>query len=119
MKDIVHLMKNNKGQALVEFVLLLPIIIFVIFVVVDFANVYYKKNVLEGMVSDISLLVSNKRENEITKMIDNPKIKHDISYDGEYAIITLKQEVNLVTPFSNVVLDNPFYITVERKIIYD
>ena len=112
-------MKNKKGQALVEFVLLLPIIIFVIFVVVDFANVYYNKNKLEGMVSDISLLVSNEKESEITKIIDNPKIKHDISYDGEYATITLKQEVNLVTPFSSVVLDNPFYITVERKIIYD
>lgn len=119
MKDIVHLMKNNKGQALVEFVLLLPIIIFVIFIVVDFANVYYRKNKLEGMVSDISLLVSNKRENEITKMIDNPNIKYDISYDNEYAIITLEEKINLITPFSSVVLDNPFYITVERKIIYD
>ena len=40
-------MKQNKGQALVEFILVLPLIMMIIFVVIDFSNVFYQKNKLE------------------------------------------------------------------------
>ena len=37
-------MKNNRGQALVEFIMILPILILFIMAVFDFANILLKKN---------------------------------------------------------------------------
>ena len=52
MKDTVK--KNKNAQALVEFVLILPIIIMIIFIIIDFSNILYQKNHLEGTLSDVT-----------------------------------------------------------------
>ena len=36
-------MKNNKGQALVEFIIVLPILLLIIISIVDFGNIISKK----------------------------------------------------------------------------
>ena len=43
---------NNKGQALIEFVLILPIFIFLIFLSVDIGRILYAKNHLETKLND-------------------------------------------------------------------
>ena len=40
LEKVIALRKNNKGQALVEFVIILPIIIMILFIVIDFAFVF-------------------------------------------------------------------------------
>ena len=45
-------MKNNKGQALVEFVIILPVMLLLIFSIIDFGIVIYEKNNLENVISD-------------------------------------------------------------------
>ena len=53
-KDIVLNQKiKNKGQALVEFVIILPIIMIIIFVIIDFSNVFYQKNNLESIMNSV------------------------------------------------------------------
>ena len=97
-------LKNKKGQALVEFVIILPIILMILFIIIDFSHVYYERNHLEGTLNDIVYLVKeNKHDNEIKKIIDN-SINYKIHYEGEYAHISMTKEVMLVTPFSNLFL---------------
>ncbi len=55
-------MKNNRGQALVEFVLVLPILLLLIFAFLDLGRIIVCKNHLEGVMSEVSSL----EENEIT-----------------------------------------------------
>ena len=44
---------NRKGQALVEFVLILPIFIMILFSIVDFGMIFNKKNELENISVDV------------------------------------------------------------------
>ena len=63
-------MLDKKGQALIEFVLILPILIMLIFAVIDFGNIFVNKNELEstlGMINDIE--------------------KQSITYDNVYNLI--------------------------------
>lgn len=110
---------NKKGQALVEFVIILPIILMIIFVIIDFSNIFYQKNHLESVTSDIVSFKENGKSNEyIKKRIDD---SITISYkDGNDTLkIITKKEVNLITPFSSMFFDNPYVIKTERTILYE
>ena len=50
---------NRKGQALVEFVLILPIFILILFAVVDFGMILSKKSELENISVDIVSMIKN------------------------------------------------------------
>ena len=41
-------MKMNKGQALVEFIIILPVALLLVLGVIDFGNIIYKKYTLEN-----------------------------------------------------------------------
>ena len=45
-------MRNKKGQALIEFVIILPVMLLLVFCLIDFGMVIYEKNNLENIVSD-------------------------------------------------------------------
>ena len=109
---------NNSAQALVEFVLLLPIIIMILLVVIDFASIFYNRNHLEGVLNDVVAAYSSDiTKSELTKIIDNPHITYTISKDGDLTIIKLEQSINLITPFSNVFFKDPYIITTKRTIL--
>ncbi len=109
---------NNKGQALIEFVLILPVFIIILFLIVDFGNIYSKKASLENDTKDIiSLLENNKDYNEIKKIYNDYMI--NISYIDDYRLITVVNYVDLITPGLNKIIDDPYEIRVERYIYYE
>ena len=109
---------NNKGQALIEFVLILPIFIFLLFAVYDFGMIFSSKNALETSTSDIVNLYKNGKEiNEIQGMYNDLFIA--ISEDDNYIKITVKDDVRLITPGFNKVFGNPYQVMVERYIPYE
>ena len=111
---------NKKGQALVEFVLLIPIILMVLFVVIDFASIFYDRNHLEGILNDVVLMAQeNVSEIEIKKAINDPSITYSLEKNGQFAVVKLKKEVNMITPFSNVFFESPYVIKTERTIFYE
>ena len=114
------LMKNldNKGQALVEFAIILPIFMMLVFVVIDFANVYYQKNHLEGVLSDV---VDYKKSGKSNQYIEDSFKDVSISYKdlGDTLRVRVSCDVNLVTPFSSLFFDDDYVISSERVIIYE
>ena len=44
---------NNKGQALIEFVLILPVFLFILFAIIDFGMIFSTKSNLESDSTDI------------------------------------------------------------------
>ena len=82
-KDIVLNQKiKNKGQALVEFVIILPIIMIIIFVIIDFSNVFYQKNNLESIMNSVVTYKENGKSNEYIKnqIKDDVKITYEINF---------------------------------------
>lgn len=109
---------NNKGQALVEFVLILPIFILILFIIVDFGMIINTKSTLENESVDISLMF--KEDNNINEIRNlYPEIKIDISEQNNYLKILLEKEVDIITPGLNRVFDDPYIVKVERVIYND
>ena len=106
---------NRKGQALVEFVLILPIFIFILFSIVDFGMILNKKSQLENVSVDIiSRFKNNDSIEDIKKSYDDLLINFD-SNDVDI-VITITAEVDIMTPGLNLVLGDPHKITIERII---
>ena len=57
MKGFV--LTNNKGQALVEFILIFPIIVLILCIIIDFSNVFVSENKLENKLDDVIYLIRN------------------------------------------------------------
>lgn len=109
--------KKNKGQALVEFVIILPIILMIIFVIIDFSNVYYQKNALENQINEVVTYKKANKTNQYIKNKLNKNIKITYQTDDNLLKITLKKDIKLITPFSKIITKNPFTIKTERTII--
>jgi len=108
---------NNKGQALIEFVLILPVFIFILFAVIDFGMITYGKNNLENDSVDIINMYQNGISLEEIK--DN-YLENDINISdkGSYYLFSISTSVNIVTPGLNRILGDPYVINVERVLPY-
>ena len=109
---------NRKGQALVEFVLILPVFILILFAIVDFGTILSKKNELENDSIDIVLLINNGTS------IDEIKNKYssldiELKDVDKYTEIKISKNINIITPGLNLILGDPYKIIVERVIPND
>ena len=97
MKGFV--LTNNKGQALVEFILIFPIIVLILCIIIDFSNVFVSENKLENKLDDVIYLIRNNKENDINNILDN--------------------NTKFITPFSNIFFKNDYNISTKRVILYE
>lgn len=113
-------MRTNKGQALLEFVLILPIILLLFLGIIDFGRILYEKNRLEGIINEVvDLHLLNKSNQEITNYLHNNytnKIELKIKKENEFKSVIISTKINVLTPGFNLVFSNPFLIESKRVI---
>ena len=111
-------MMNKKGQALVEFIIVLPILILILFAILDFGLVSYNKNKMENIISDVAKMYSNNESIEEIKtfILSNDK-DIDVKFESEdkYIKIILNKKYDYITPGLNKIFNNSD-ILIERKI---
>lgn len=113
---------NKRGQALVEFVLIVPILIMILFCMIDFGKILYSRINLESKIDKvISLYEEEKTYDEIKKIINkDDKVNIKITNkDNEYVEFSLSKEIEIITPGLNAILDNPFENTITRVVYYE
>lgn len=114
---------NKKGQALVEFILIIPVLIMILFCVIDFGSIFYNRISLESKLDKVINLYENSdTHKEISDKItkDDALIKVLITNkDNKYIEFSLMKDVNLITPGLNSVLGNPFAVKVTRMVYYE
>ena len=109
---------NRKGQALIEFVLILPVFLFLIFAVYDFGMIFNKKNILKNTSTDIvELYKSGKTLDEITVIY--PELELTIISDNDYDEIKINDKVKIITPGLNRIMGNPYVVEVKRYIPHE
>jgi len=109
---------NRKGQALVEFIIILPIIIFLLFMIIDYGIISYNKQKLENIITDIVKMKSNNEtEEEINEFIksNDKDIKLILDNKDKYTQLKLTKKYNYITPGLERIF-NEKNIVVERKI---
>ncbi|MDD3048578.1 MAG: TadE/TadG family type IV pilus assembly protein [Bacilli bacterium] len=113
-------MKSEKGQALLEFVLIMPILLMLLLAIIDFGRILYEKNRLENVTSDVvDMFSTSLTEAEIkTKILTYYKNKIGITIEHVNNDITieLNTTVDIYTPGLDRVLDDPYKLKVSRVI---
>ena len=109
-------MKNNKGQALVEFIIILPIFLLLVISVIDLGNIISKKYSLENDIDTISGMYKEDKYDEINTYIKDKDIKVSYTNDGELFNISISKDVNVISPMLNLVFGKSYNINVEKSI---
>lgn len=107
---------NKKGQALIEFIIILPIFLFIMFAVIDFGVISFNKSKMDSMINDVGNMYKNKESNEeINKFISKNDKSVKVSFDdqGKYFEVTLSKDYDFITPGMSSILKD-FKIDVER-----
>ena len=121
-------MKNSRGQALIEFVLVLPILIMLLFSIIDFGTILVRKSQLENKINDAYEVAKSTADGvdlyeKIKSAVnEDSDIKIDVelvfSNDSDYMTIRLTSDVKTITPGLNLILGYPYKATAERVINY-
>lgn len=108
-------MLNNKGQALVEFILILPVFLMILFIIIDFGMIFNAKSNLENTSNDVvSLFKVNNDINNLRNIFNDYDIK--IEEVDEYYKVTITSKVDLITPGLSLIISDPYEIKVERVV---
>ena len=111
-------MLNKHGQALIEFLLVLPVLLLIIFAFIDFGRIILCKNHLESVMSDVVTIYSKEGEEKINSYLENDEYKiHYSIKKNNYIDISLETKLDLITPGLKSILSNPYKVLVERRII--
>ncbi len=110
-------MKSNKGQALVEFVIILPVALILLFCVIDFGRVISLKSDLENIASDsVTFYQDGRTEEDIKRLINMSDVTVDIKEEGEYTTIKVSKKIKPVTPGLSYMVKNVFDVNISRVI---
>ena len=111
---------NKKGQALVEFILVLPVLVLLIFALFDIGRIIMTKNHLENKMTEcIDLASSGESIDSINAYLDKDK-GYNMTFsiiEGEYNMYRLEASIKLMTPGLKRILSNPYKVSLERRVI--
>ena len=99
---------NKKGQALIEFIIILPIFIMLMLAVFDYVRIYSEKSNLESVIED-AILSNELNDDNITvlKETDDEKTKY-----------ILNKSIDIYSPVISVIIGNKYVVSVSR-VIYE
>ena len=113
-------MKNNKGQALIEFVIILPVVIFLLFSFIDLGRILLESNRLENITPIvIDKYKENNEYDDISNYLDSIGYKNiNVTVTTKDNIVTfeVKKDINIITPGLRSILNNPYTVKVERTV---
>ena len=109
-------MRNCKGQALIEFIMVLPVLILLVMGVFDFGNILYKKNIMQSMLDDIEEMYENNNLASIDNYVKKEGLKIEYTSEDEFMKITISKNIEIITPGLSNILGSPYTITEERLV---
>ena len=111
---------NKRGQALVEFIIILPIFLILVLGVVDIGKILYNQTMLEGVMNDvISMYEDGIATEQILEDLDLRNSELTVLEENQLLEFRLVKEIDIVTPGLNLIFDNPYELLVSRSISYE
>ena len=92
---------KKHGQALVEFIIILPIFLLLVFGIFDIGKILYNKIILEQQ----------------TNLDLNKDVTLNVESDNNYLNFNLTKEVDIITPGLNLIFNNPYELKITRSIL--
>ncbi len=110
-------MKNKKGQALVEFVIILPVLLLIVISMVDFGNLLYQKYQLEQNLEYVSDLYLANDTNALDQEKQRLSIKTE--EDGNFVKLSIEKKIKMSSPILRRILGDNYSITTSRKLYHN
>ena len=114
---------NKRGQALVEFVMVLPILIMFFFGSVDFGRIVIRKNELENLTTEVIKMYENNdnydKIEEFLKLNNENNTIEITNKDNNNIEFNLVSDLELITPGLSKILGDPYKVSVKRVIYYE
>lgn len=110
-------MKNNKGQALMEFIMILPVLLIIIMAIFDYANILFKKNEMNDIIDDIVLLYQNDKQDKINEFANKKGVQFSFSEDSTFVEIKIEKSIEINAPILSNILGNPYKLIESRTIL--
>lgn len=106
---------NNKGQSLVLFILIIPILLGIVVLVIDAGNAIYEKNKINNVIEMVleDGLEDEYGEEEINRLIDYNLDSGTYSVSMEDDVINIKVSDYVDGVFSNILDIDGFHIVSE------
>ena len=109
---------NKKGQALVEFILILPVLLLVVMAMIDIGNIFLKKYDLNNDLDTVTNLYQSGQIKELGAYLANEDLTLDEKSQNGMTTLTLKKSISITAPgLSNILGKN--YEIETSKVIYD
>ena len=99
-------MKKNSGQALIEFVIILPIILIILLYIIEFGRITLKKYELESNIELITDLYKDNKQEEMNNYINANNIMIEITKNNELTTIVIRKNIKTNMPLINRILGN-------------
>ena len=107
---------NKKGQALVEFILVLPILLWIIISMIDIGNIFLKKFDLNNDLETVATLYENGDMTNLNNYLEEENINLSENSKDDMITLTLSQNVSISTPVIQQVLGSDYEIKTSKTI---
>ncbi|KXS40676.1 MAG: TadE family protein [Candidatus Frackibacter sp. T328-2] len=123
---VIQLLRQKRGQALVELALVLPVILLILFGIVEFGRVFHaylvitnaaREGAREGAISNSDSQIQSTVETAVDPSLDLNNLNINISPSqanrsrGDSVKVEVKYNVDLFTPVVTQLLPDPFPIS--------
>ena len=107
---------KERGQALVEFILILPILLLVFMYLIDVGNIFMQKYDLNNTLETASDLYQNNKENELKAYMAKEEVNLEQKQNGEMITLVLTKNIKITAPGLSKILGKNYKIKTEKTI---
>ena len=110
---------NKKGQALIEFILILPIILLILVYLIDIGNIFIQKYNLNNSLETITELYQNNKLKEAHAYAAKEELNFEETTSNNLTTIKLTKKIKTNAPGLSKILGKNYKIETHKTIYKD
>lgn len=107
---------NKRGQALVEFILILPVLLLIAMAMIDIGNIFLKKYDLNKDLETVTELYKSNDTKQLGVYLANEDLTLEDESKNGMVTLTLKKNVEISAPGLTNILGKNYEITTSKTI---
>lgn len=105
---------NKKGQALIEFILIMPVLMIILMSLIDVGNIFIKKYELNSNLQTLEIMYQKNDTQNIILFISNNDLLLDENIDNDLITISLKKQIKINAPILSNILGKTYTVEANK-----
>lgn len=110
---------KEKGQALVEFILIMPIMLLIFVALIDIGNIFVQKYNLNNSLETVTDIYQNNNSKELKAYVAKEEINYNIDESSNLTTITVTKDLKITAPGLAQILGKNYTIEAKKTIYKD